>query len=80
VGVDRLASVGRLSHRILAPVFTSALQMALIYVPPLASFLGTEWLDLEQLGLCLGFSLLWFVYLEAVKLLTLLARKRRAHL
>ncbi|MFS6827700.1 cation-translocating P-type ATPase [Cyanobium sp. ATX-6F1] len=65
---------------LLAVVFTSGLQMALIYVAPLARFFGTEWLDLEQLGVCLGFSLLLFVYLEAEKLLALLAKKRRAHL
>jgi Ca2+-transporting ATPase len=61
-------------------VFTSGLQMTLIYAAPQANCFGTVWLDLEQLGVWLGFSLLLFVHLEVEKPLALLARKRRAHL
>jgi Ca2+-transporting ATPase len=64
---------------LLAVMATSLLQLALIYIPPLASFFGAEWLSARDLGVCVGFSLLLFVYLEAEKVLALWGRQRRAN-
>ncbi len=48
---------------------TTALQLAVLYVPPLARFLALTPLSAAELGACAGVSLLLFVYLEAEKLL-----------
>lgn len=50
-------------------VVTTLLQLMLIYVPPLRSFFGTDILTRQQLSICLGFSLLMFVWVELEKLL-----------
>ena len=50
-----------------AVVVTTALQLALVYVPPLQSFFGTHPLSLTELGICLGFSALLFVWVELEK-------------
>ncbi len=47
---------------------TTLLQLMLIYVPPLRSFFGTQPLSGQQLLVCLGFSLLVFVWVELEKL------------
>ncbi len=47
---------------------TSALQLALVYVPFLQSFFGTHPLSGEELLICLGFSSLMFVWVEMEKL------------
>ncbi|MGB7565693.1 MAG: cation-transporting P-type ATPase [Prochlorococcaceae cyanobacterium] len=60
-----------------AVVLTSALQMALLYVPALSNFFETTPLSLQELALCIGFSLLFFVYLELEKVWRLW--RRRAH-
>ncbi|MEX0267684.1 cation-translocating P-type ATPase [Leptolyngbyaceae cyanobacterium UHCC 1019] len=49
-------------------VLTSILQLMLIYVPALRSFFGTHFLSLNELGVCIGFSLLMFVWIEMEKL------------
>jgi Ca2+-transporting ATPase len=51
-----------------AVIVTTALQLALVYVPPLQSFFGTHPLDMAELGVCLGFSALLFVWVEMEKL------------
>jgi Ca2+-transporting ATPase len=51
-----------------AVIVTTALQLALVYVPPLQSFFGTHPLDMTELGVCLGFSALLFVWVEMEKL------------
>jgi Ca2+-transporting ATPase len=51
-----------------AVIVTTILQLLLIYVPALRSFFGTEFLTLEELGICLGFSALMFVWVELEKL------------
>ncbi len=51
-----------------AVVVTTILQLMLIYVPPLRAFFGTHWLSLEELGICIGFSALLFVWVELEKL------------
>jgi Ca2+-transporting ATPase len=52
-----LASVG----------LTTLLQLMLLYVPWLSTFFGTRPLALDDLLVCIGFSLLFFVFLEAEK-------------
>jgi Ca2+-transporting ATPase len=51
-------------------VFTSLLQLALIYVEPLRNFFGTQILSPLELLICFGFSLLLFVWIELEKLLS----------
>ncbi|MCP9774978.1 cation-transporting P-type ATPase [Cyanobium sp. WAJ14-Wanaka] len=66
-----LTQVNPFSNRWLlwAVIFTTALQMLLLYVPWLARFFGTVPLSAANLGVCVGVSLLFFVYLEANKIL-----------
>ncbi|MEP0792854.1 cation-translocating P-type ATPase [Trichocoleus sp. FACHB-69] len=47
---------------------TTALQLMLLYVPFLQNFFGTTPLSLQELGICLGFSSLMFVWVELEKL------------
>ncbi|NJM23784.1 MAG: cation-translocating P-type ATPase [Richelia sp. RM2_1_2] len=47
---------------------TTILQLMLIYVPPLRAFFGTHILSLSELGICLGFSSLMFVWVELEKI------------
>ncbi|MEP0802462.1 cation-translocating P-type ATPase [Funiculus sociatus] len=47
---------------------TTALQLMLLYVPFLQDFFGTTPLSLQELGICLGFSSLMFVWVELEKL------------
>ncbi|MEI6445073.1 MAG: cation-translocating P-type ATPase [Nostocales cyanobacterium ELA583] len=49
-------------------IVTTILQLMLIYVPPLRSFFGTHELSLSELGICIGFSALMFVWIEGEKL------------
>jgi Ca2+-transporting ATPase len=58
-----------------AVLVTAALQLVLLYVPPLASFFGTEPLSGRDLSICVGVSVLFFFYLEIEKLVRL--RRRR---
>lgn len=51
-----------------AVTVTTALQLALVYVPPLQSFFNTHPLTMQELGICLGFSALVFVWVELEKL------------
>lgn len=51
-----------------AVLVTTALQLALVYVPPLQAFFGTHPLSLTELAICLGFSSLLFVWVELEKL------------
>jgi Ca2+-transporting ATPase len=62
-----------------AVVLTSALQLALLYVPVLSSFFGTTPLSLQELGICVGVSALFFLYLESEKVVRLWLRRRAAH-
>jgi Ca2+-transporting ATPase len=47
---------------------TTALQLALVYVPPLRAFFGTHPLSGMELLICFGFSALMFVWVELEKL------------
>lgn len=49
-------------------VFTTILQMMLIYVEPLRNFFGTHLLSPLELAICFGFSALMFVWIELEKL------------
>ncbi|MTJ09312.1 cation-translocating P-type ATPase [Anabaena sp. UHCC 0204] len=49
-------------------VVTTILQLMLVYVPPLRSFFGTHELTLSELGICIAFSSLLFVWIECEKL------------
>ena len=49
-------------------VLTSLLQLALIYVEPMQKFFGTHYLSPIELLVCIGFSLLMFVWIEMEKL------------
>jgi Ca2+-transporting ATPase len=51
-----------------AVVVTTALQLALVYVPPLQAFFGTHYLRPLDLLICLAFSTLLFVWVELEKL------------
>lgn len=59
-----------------AVVVTSILQLLLVYVPPLQAFFGTHYLSLPELAICLGFSALMFVWIEAEKLFFRLTGKK----
>ncbi|MEM7555617.1 MAG: cation-translocating P-type ATPase [Cyanobacteria bacterium P01_A01_bin.84] len=59
-----------------AVVFTTILQLMLVYVPPLRAFFGTHVLSLNELGICLGFSALMFVWIELEKLFLRLIGKK----
>jgi len=62
-----------------AVAFTSALQLLLLYVPVLSRFFGTTPLAGHDLLICVGFSLLFFLYLELEKIWRLWSRQRNAH-
>ncbi|MDZ8106630.1 MAG: cation-translocating P-type ATPase [Nostoc sp. DedQUE12a] len=51
-----------------AVVVTTILQLMLVYVPPLRDFFGTHYLTLQELGVCIGFSALMFVWIESEKI------------
>lgn len=51
-----------------AVVVTSVLQLMLVYVPPLRDFFGTHVLNRTELLVCIGFSALMFVWIEAEKI------------
>lgn len=51
-----------------AVILTTILQLMLIYVPPLRVFFGTHVLNFQELLVCLGFSMLMFVWIELEKI------------
>jgi P-type Ca2+ transporter type 2C len=57
-------------------ILTTVLQLALIYVAPLRQFFGTHLLSGMELLICIGFSLLMFVWIELEKWFG--ARRRRS--
>jgi Ca2+-transporting ATPase len=61
-----------------AVALTTGLQLLLLYVPGLARFFGTTPLSGHDLLICVGFSLLFFLYLELEKLWRLWRRKASA--
>jgi P-type Ca2+ transporter type 2C len=61
---------------LLAVGLTSILQLLLIYVEPLRAFFGTHYLNMTELGVCIGTSTLVFVWVEMEKLVVRLIGKR----
>jgi Ca2+-transporting ATPase len=61
-----------------AVLLTSGLQLLLLYVPALSRFFGTTPLSGHDLLICVGFSLLFFLYLELEKLWRLWRRRGHA--
>jgi Ca2+-transporting ATPase len=61
-----------------AVVITSGLQLLLLYVPALSRFFGTMPLSGHDLLICVGFSLLFFLYLELEKIWRLWRRRAQA--
>jgi Ca2+-transporting ATPase len=62
-------------------IFTTLLQLALVYVPILRGFFGTHYLTLSELGICFGVSALVFVWIELEKLFVrLYSRKQPVNL
>ncbi|PMB04997.1 magnesium-transporting ATPase, partial [Fischerella thermalis CCMEE 5273] len=59
-----------------AVVLTTILQLMLVYVPPLRNFFGTDYISLPELGICLGFSALMFVWIELEKIVFRLMGKK----
>ncbi len=59
-----------------AVVVTTILQLMLVYVPPLRNFFGTNFLTLEELGVCIGFSALMFVWIELEKIFLRIVGKK----
>lgn len=60
-----------------AVIVTTALQLMLIYVPPLRTFFGTHYLTPFELMVCFGFSALMFVWIELEKLFVRLYKARK---
>ena len=50
-------------------ILTTVLQLMLIYVAPLRKFFGTHYLTPTELGICVGLSLVMFVWVELEKLI-----------
>ncbi|MGC1246779.1 MAG: cation-translocating P-type ATPase, partial [Spirulinaceae cyanobacterium] len=55
-------------YLLVAVIGTTILQLMLVYIPVLQNFFGTDYLTLEELGLCFGFSAIIFVWVELEKL------------
>ncbi|MEG4969479.1 cation-transporting P-type ATPase [Microcoleus sp. B6-A1] len=60
-----------------AVIVTTALQLMLIYVPPLRAFFGTHYLSPFELMVCFGFSALMFVWIEMEKLFVRFYKSRK---
>jgi Ca2+-transporting ATPase len=58
-------------------IFTTILQLSLLYVPSLRQFFGTDALTASELGLCFGFSMLLILWTESEKLVYRWWVKRR---
>ncbi|MDZ8185189.1 MAG: cation-translocating P-type ATPase [Nostoc sp. ChiSLP02] len=59
-----------------AVIVTTILQLMLVYVPPLRDFFGTHFLTLQELGVCIGFSALMFVWIELEKIFLRIVGKK----
>ncbi|NJR25560.1 MAG: cation-transporting P-type ATPase [Richelia sp. CSU_2_1] len=60
-----------------AVIVTTALQLMLIYVPPLRAFFGTHSLTPFELLVCFGFSALMFVWIEMEKVFVRMYKARK---
>jgi Ca2+-transporting ATPase len=62
-------------YLLLSVIFTTVLQLALLYVPTLRQFFGTDALSASELGLCFGFSMQLVLWVESEKLVSRWWRK-----
>ena len=65
-------------YLLVSVIFTTVLQLSLLYVPSLRQFFGTDALTASELGLCFGFSMLLVLWTESEKLVSRWWVKRRA--
>jgi Ca2+-transporting ATPase len=56
-------------YLLVSVIFTTILQLALLYVPSLRQFFGTDALSASELGLCFGFSMLLVLWVESEKII-----------
>jgi len=62
-------------YLLVSVIFTTILQLALLYVPSLRQFFGTDALSASELGLCFGFSMLLVLWVESEKIIFRLWQK-----
>ncbi|MCA6582934.1 MAG: cation-translocating P-type ATPase [Pseudanabaena sp. M34BS1SP1A06MG] len=55
-------------YLLVSVIFTTILQLSLLYVPSLRQFFGTDALTASELGLCFGFSMLLVLWTESEKI------------
>ena len=55
-------------YLLVSVIFTTILQLSLLYVPSLRQFFGTDALTASELGLCFGFSMLLILWVESEKI------------
>jgi len=65
-------------YLLVSVIFTTVLQLALLYVPSLRQFFGTDALSASELGLCFGFSMLLVLWAESEKMFSRWWVKRRS--
>ncbi len=65
-------------YLLVSVIFTTVLQLSLLYVPSLRQFFGTDALTTSELSLCFGFSMLLVLWTESEKLVSRWWVKRRA--
>jgi Ca2+-transporting ATPase len=63
---------------LISVIFTTGLQLALLYVEPLRQFFGTQALTAGELGLCFGFSMLLVLWVESEKVILRSWKKYRS--
>jgi Ca2+-transporting ATPase len=57
-------------YLLLSVIFTTVLQLSLLYIPKFREFFGTDALSASELGLCFGFSLLLVLSVEGEKIIS----------
>ncbi len=65
-------------YLLVSVIFTTVLQLALLYVPELRQFFGTEALSASELGLCFGFSMLLILWVESEKIIARWWQRRQS--
>jgi len=65
-------------YLLVSVIFTTILQLSLLYVPSLRQFFGTDALTASELSLCFGFSMLLVLWTESEKIFARWWGKRRA--
>ncbi len=65
-------------YLLISVIFTTILQLALLYVPSLRQFFGTDALSVSELGLCFGFSMLLVLWVEMEKVFSRWWQARRS--